>query len=176
MVWESFSDTEVKKSISRVQNLLPDRDVCNGILFQTFCNTTISTDFSRKSLKRVNAADSSFLHCKFNGAAATGSKFSDVRFLNCDFSASNFQYCYFSNTLFADHSIIQGANFSHSVFIDCTFDSVSITESTLYDCLFENCVFSSSEIRTDTLENSTISGGQIKNIDLAHINLEYMKF
>lgn len=171
-----FSDSKVKESVSRIQKELPDKGVCNGILFQSFCNTTISKDFSYKSLKRINAIGSSFEQCKFNGVAATGSKFSDAKFCRCDFTASNFQYCIFSDSAFMEHTVIRGANFSHSVFINCVFSQVSITESTLYDCLFENCVFSDSEIRTNTLENSTISGGQIRNIDLAHINLEYMKF
>ena len=171
-----FTNEQIQKSLFRLNKCLPDKDVKNGLLFQPLCNTTISQDFSRQSLKRINVTKCDFVDCKFNGSAATGAKFSDTLFHNCDFSGSNFQYCFFIRVRFACSSIIKGANFSHSVFIECKFDNIEIIESTLFDCFFENCDFFDSIIKTNTMENSTICNCLVQNVDLAHINLEYMKF
>lgn len=170
-----FTKEQIRAATSKLNSVLRDDDVDNGILFQPFVNTTITQDFSRKSLKRINVTGSNFLNCQFCSAAASGSRFFNVIFQNTDFSGSNFQYCYFNGVQFVDASVIKGANFSHSVFIECSFSNISIVESTLYDCHFEKCTFDKSIIRSNTLENSTISNCTIQEIDLAHVNLEYIK-
>ena len=136
---ELFTSEQIQESISLLTTNLPDRDVKNGLLFKFFCNTTIKQDFSRQSLKRINVAECNFTDCKFNGVAATGSKFSDTVFQNCDFSGANFQYCCFNKIRFTTMSVIKGANFSHSMFIECKFENIDIRESTLFDCYFDNC-------------------------------------
>ena len=171
-----FSELQIETSKNKLNKILSDKDVNNGILFQPFCNTTITTDFTRKALKRVNALGTHFLSCNFSGVAATGSKFSDAEFANCNFSGANFQYCYFNNSHIHESSLIKGSNFSHSVFINCEFAGITIIESTFYDCYFENCTFSESNIRTDTFENSTMRHCSIKDINWAHLNLEYTQF
>ncbi len=171
-----YDEAQVREAQNKLAILLPEDDVCNGQLFQKFYNTRISQDFTRKDLKRISVVKCHFANCKFNAVAATGSKFTKVQFDNCDLSGANFQYCYFNNTHFINDTIMKGANFSHSIFIDCTFETITIIESTLYDCYFENCTFSASVIRTNTLENSVLCNCNIQNIDLSHINLEYMRF
>ncbi len=173
---ELFNKTRMQECIAELSKSLPDKDMSNGVLFQAFCNAKVSQDFSRKSLKRVNVTGSQFVNCSFAGVAASGSNFTDALFDSCDFTGSNFQYCHFENVIFLNHSIIQGANFSQSIFIGCTFDGIDIIESTLYDCLFQECTFIGCTIRTDTLENTTICRSTLRDIDLAHINLEYMRF
>lgn len=171
-----YNETQVREAQKKLARLLPEDDVCNGPLFQKFYNTRISQDFTRKDLKRISVTKCQFNNCKFNAAAATGSKFKKVQLDNCDLSGSNFQYCYFNNTHFINNTIMKGANFSHSIFIDCTFETIIIMESTLYDCYFENCTFSDSVIRSNTFENSVLCNCNIRDIDLSHINLEYMRF
>lgn len=173
---ELFSKDQIVKAKSIIKNSLPDKDVSNGVLFHPFSNATVTKDFTRKSLKRINVLSAHFFDCKFIGVAATGSKFYDTDFCNCNFKGSNFQFCQFNKVRFKDSSIIIGANFSHSIFIECEFHDITITESTLYDCHFENCNLSASIIKTNTLENTIMRNCLIENIDLAHINLEYMKF
>ena len=77
---ELFTREQIQESISLLTTHLPDSDVKNGLLFNFICNTTIKQDFSRQSLKRINVAECDFIDCKFNGVAATGSKFSDTLF------------------------------------------------------------------------------------------------
>lgn len=170
-----FSKEQCQTAIEQLNSTLPDRDVHNGVISQQFCNATITQDFTRKSIKRANVYGSKFQECNFSGAAASGSKFFDTALGKCQLKGANFQYCHFSNVNFCDQSIIQGCNFSHSVFIDCAFNSITIFESTLYDCYFENCLFTDSIIRTNTFENSTLCNCNIQNVDLAHINLEYIR-
>lgn len=171
-----FSYEEIEKSKIKLCKFLPDKDIKNGVLFQPFCNTTVTKDFYRKALKRVNVVGTFFLDCNFSGVAATGSKFSNTKFQNCNFTGSNFQYCSFNKVRFCKSSSIKGANFSHSVFTNCDFSEITIIESTFYDSYFENCTFSKSVIKTDTLENTTMCNCYIEDIDLAHLNLEYMQF
>lgn len=171
-----FSDEQIQRATDKLKISLPDKDVNNGTLFRIFCSTTITNDFTAKSLKRITVEKTSFVDCNFNNVAATGSKFSNTKFENCDFSGSNFQYCHFYKVCFSNTSLIKGANFSHSVFIDCKFTNVTIIESTLYDCYFEDCTISNSIIRTNTFENSTLRNCLLNEIDLSCVNLEYMKF
>lgn len=173
---ELFTKAEIQASTANLKTFLPDKDVYNGILFQQFCNITVTQDFTRKSIKRACVAGSHFLNCNFNGVAAAGSKFFETTFGICNFEGSNFQYCSFHKVQFKDSSIFKGANLSHSVFVECDFSDITIQESTLYDCYFENCSFCDSVIKTNTLENTTMCNCTIQNIDLAHINLEYMRF
>lgn len=171
-----YNGEQVKNAQKKLANLLPEKDVCNGQLFMKFYHARISNDFTRKDLKRINVVKCQFENCNFKAAAGTGSKFTKVQFDNCDLSGTNFQYCYFNKTNFINSTVIKGANFSHSVFIDCHFEAITITESTLYDCYFENCTFGTSSIKSNTLENSILCNCKIENIDLSHINLEYMRF
>lgn len=171
-----FSKEQINKAKYKLNKNLSDKGVLNDSTFQGGINTKITKDFTRKALKTINVADICFAKSKFIGSAGTGSKFTNTIFEKCDFTGSNFQYCQFKNVIFDKQTIIKGANFSHSVFIGCHFNNITIIESTLYDCYFERCKFSDSTIRTDTLENSTIQNSSIENVDLSHINLEYMKF
>lgn len=171
-----YEKEQVQQACAKIKKILPDCDAIDKNFSSQYFNTEISQDFTRKDLKRITVNKCKFIESKFNGVAATGSKFLEVVFSKCDFSGANFQYCYFVNSSFVENSLIKGANFSHSVFIDCTFEASTIIECTLFDCLFENCAFIASNIRTNTLENSTMRNCKLRNIDLAHINLEYMQF
>lgn len=168
-----YSIEEINIALRNLEENLSDQDVQNGSLFQIVSGADICNDYSRKSLKRINANN-----CRFNGAifravAAVGARFSNVQFAQCDFSASNFQYCYFDNVHFNDGSFASGANFSHSIFIECHINQVNIKECTFFDCQFQNCTFFKSSINSITLENSTFCYCIINSIDLAHLNLEF---
>lgn len=171
-----YTSEQITNSLEKLNKELPDTDVCNGTLFQTFSNTIIRQDFTKKSLKRINVKHVTFNNANFYCVAATGSKFTKSNFLNCNLSSANFQYCYFYKVHFYEDTLMKGSNFSHSTFIDCYFTKINIEQSTLFDCHFENCLFESSIIKSNTLESTAMHNCQIKNIDLAHINLEYMLF
>lgn len=171
-----FTEDQCQSAIKQLKLILPDSGVYNGILFNQFCNTTVTQNFTRKSIKRAKITGSNFINCNFSGVAAAGSQIINSKFLRCDFTGASFQNCRFSKVEFGELSKIQGANFSHSLFVECKFDDISIIESTLYDCYFENCMLSKSVIRTSTFENSTLRGCSIFGIDLAHTNLEYIRF
>ena len=170
-----FDDIQIAKSVSKIKELLPDKDVYNGQLFQKFVQTKVTQDFTQKSLKRINVKKTKFVNSLFVAVAGTGSKFTESSFSGCDFTGANFQDCYFNKCCFTSHTIIKGANFSHSIFIDCIFEKSVINQSTLYDCRFENCTFLDCKIYSDTTENSVLYNCTIRQVDLAHINLEYMK-
>lgn len=168
-----YSIEEINSALKILEENLSDFDVQNGSLFQIVNGANICKDYSRKSLKRINADNCRFINSIFRAAAAVGAKFSNVQFSQCDFSGSNFQYCYFDNVHFNDGSVAVGANFSHSIFIECYFDLVNIRECTFFDCQFQNCTFLNSSIISITLENSTFYYCTIDNIDLSHLNLEF---
>lgn len=168
-----YTKEQGDKSRQKLQQKLPDHDVQNGSIFQIANGIKISHDYSRNSLKRINANDCHFSKSIFKAVAAVGSRFSNVHFGECDFSASNFQYCNFDNVYFEDNSFAVGANFSHSIFIECHFTQINVKESTFFDCQFHGCTFSDSKINSITLENSMFSHCKILGIDLAHLNLEY---
>ena len=170
-----YDKANIKEAVDNIKNLLPDKDVFEQTSFQQICSTTVSYDFKRKDLKRVNVKDAIFHKCSFEAAAGTGSKFSDTEFSLCNFTGSNFQDCYFNACKFSNHTIIEGANFSNSAFIECVFKHVIIKRSTFFDCRFENCTFDSCEIYSDTTESSVLYNCEISNIDLAHLNIEYMQ-
>ena len=167
-----YENEQMEQACKKIKEMLPDSDAIDQTGSSQYSNTEISHDFTRKDLKRIIVSKCKFIDSKFNGAAATGSKFSNTIFLNCDFSGANFQYCYFLKSSFTEKSLARGTNFSHSVFIDCTFHTSTIIECTLFDCLFENCTFLASTIRTDTLENTMMRNCKLERIDLAHINLD----
>lgn len=172
---KNYSEKQINNAFINLRNNLPDKDVQNGFIFQIVNGAEITQDYSQKSLKRVHAD-----HCKFNqsifkAVAAVGSKFSDVHFRKCDFSASNFQYCFFDKVKFFDNTYASGSNFSHSVFIECIFENIDLKESTFFDCQFHNCSFKYGNINSITLENSTFYNCSIQNLNLAHLNLEYTK-
>ncbi len=171
-----YENEQMEQACKKIKEMLPDSDAIDQTGSSQYSNTEISHDFTRKDLKRIIVSKCKFIDSKFNGAAATGSKFSNTIFLNCDFSGANFQYCYFLKSSFTEKSLARGTNFSHSVFIDCTFHTSTIIECTLFDCLFENCTFLASTIRTDTLENTMMRNCKLERIDLAHINLDYMQW
>lgn len=171
-----FSKKQCEVAKNRLNSILPDSGVYNGILFQQFSYTTVTRDFTRKSMKRAKIIGSNFTKCNFSGVAAAGSQVVDSKFSQCDFTGASFQNCQFCRVEFSELSIINGSNFSHSVFIECKFVNISIIESTLYDCYFENCLFIDSIIRTSTTENSTLRSCSIHNIDLSHVNLEFIRF
>lgn len=172
---DKFDSLNIKQAVEKVKTLLPDKDVFEQSLFQQFYSTNITFNFKRKDLKRVNVKDTKFNCCSFEAAAGTGTKFTNAEFNNCDFTGSNFQDCYFNVCKFSDKTLIEGANFSNGVFIDCVFENIIIKKSTLFDCRFENCVFDSCQIYSDTTESSVLCNCQISNIDLAHLNIEYMQ-
>lgn len=165
----------IRKSVEKVKNLLPDKDVFEQTIFQQIFNTKVSYDFKRKDLKRINVKNTTFNNSSFEAVAGTGSKFSNTEFSKCDFTGSNFQDCYFNTCKFNNKTLIEGANFSNGVFIDCVFEDIIITRSTFFDCRFENCVFDSCEIFSDTTESSVLYNCRISNINLAHLNIEYMQ-
>ena len=131
-----YDEAQVREAQNKLSILLPEDDICNGQLFQKFYNTRINQDFTRKDLKRISVVKCQFDNCKFNAVAATGSKFTKVQFDNCDLSGANFQYCYFNNALFINDTIIKGANFSHSIFIDCTFETITTINVASLDMWF----------------------------------------
>lgn len=173
---KAYTEEQVQDALKKLKKTLPDKDVKNGSLFQVSHGADISCDYTRKSLKRVHATDCHFINSKFKAVAAVGSRFVNVYFAKCNFSGSNFQYCYFSNTRFTNRTTAKGANFSHSTFIGCHFDTIMVKECTFFDCHFEDCTFLSSTIRSITLENSVFYNCIIENIDLGHLNLEYTFF
>lgn len=168
-----YSKEQTQKSIQNLQQNLSDHDVLNGSMFQIVNGAEICHNYTRKSLKRINANDCHFNESIFRAVAAVGSRFSGVRFRKCDFSASNFQYCYFINVYFEEKSFAVGANFSHSMFIECHFYNINVKECSFFDCQFHGCTFSLSKINSITLENSLFSHCTIQDMDLAHLNLEY---
>ena len=170
---KEYSIDEIDKALKNLEEKLSDQDVQNGSLFQIVNGADICNDYSRKSLKRINANNCRFNGSIFRAVAATGARFSNVQFVRCDFSASNFQYCYFDNVNFCGGSFATGANFSHSIFIECHFNQINIKECTFFDCQFQNCTFLMSSINSITLENSTFFYCTVNNIDLAHLNLEF---
>ena len=170
---KTYSKEQIQKSIQRLQQNLSDHDVQNGSVFQVANEVDICHDYTRNSLKRINANDCCFTRSIFKAVAAVGSKFSNVHFRECDLSASNFQYCNFDNVYFEEDSFAAGANFSHSIFMECFFYNIDVKECTFFDCQFHDCTFSSSNINSITLENSMFSHCIIRKMDLAHLNLEY---
>ncbi|MCM1267614.1 MAG: pentapeptide repeat-containing protein [Bacteroidales bacterium] len=170
-----YSKDKTQKSIQNLQQNLPDHDVQNASAFQIANGAKICHDYSRNSLKRINANDSCFHKSIFKSVAAVGSRFTNIHFQACDFSGSNFQYCNFDTVFFEDNSFATGANFSHSIFMDCSFTQIDVRECTFFDCQFYGCSFSSSNINSITLENSRFSHCYVFDIDLAHLNLEYIQ-
>lgn len=174
-ILKKYDKEYIEQSVEKVKTLLPDKDVFDQILFQQIYNTKVSFDFKRKDLKRANVKDTTFNNCSFEATAGTGSKFSNTEFSMCDFSGSNFQDCYFNACKFNNKTLIEGANFSNSVFIDSVFKNIIITRSTFFDCRFENCVFDSCKIFSDTTESSVLYNCKINDTNLAHLNIEYMQ-
>lgn len=172
---KTYSKKQIQKSIQNLQQNLPDHDVQNGSIFQVANGADICHDYTRNSLKRINANDCRFKKSIFKAVAAVGSRFSKVCFKECDFSASNFQYCNFDNVSFERNSFAVGANFSHSIFIECHFYNIDIKECTFFDCQFHGCTFSSSNINSITMENSMFFHCNFRDMDLAHLNLEYIQ-
>ena len=172
---DRYDKENIKQVVEKVKTLLPDKDVFEQILFQQIYSTKVTFDFKRKELKRVNVKDTIFNNCSFEAAAGTGSKFSNTEFNKCDFSGSNFQDCYFNACKFNNETLIEGANFSNGVFIECMFENIIIRRSTFYDCRFENCIFDSCDIYSDTTESSVLYNCRINNTNLAHLNIEYMQ-
>lgn len=130
---EYFSRFQIEETIESLKKILPDKGYSNGSFFKVFRHSVITNDFTRKSIKRINVSDVKFLDCKFNGAAATGSRFLNSSFLECDLSGSNFQYCQFEKVLFGSQSLLKGANFSHSTFIDCQFINTNHKRHLLFE-------------------------------------------
>ena len=62
----NYSNSQIEQTIERLQNILPDQGFSNGSLFKVFRHSTITNDFTRKSIKRINVADVKFLDCQFN--------------------------------------------------------------------------------------------------------------
>lgn len=168
-----LSIEEINKALKNLEENLSDQDAQNGSLFQVVNGADIRHDYSRKSLKRINANNCHFNRSIFRAVAAVGARFKNTKFVDCDFSASNFQYCYFDNVQFSNGSFASGANFSHSIFVECHINQINITESTFFDCQFQNCVFSASTINSITLENSTFCYCTVDHINLSQLNLEF---
>lgn len=43
-----YTSEQITNSLEKLNKELPDTDVCNGTLFQTFSNTIIRQDFTKK--------------------------------------------------------------------------------------------------------------------------------
>lgn len=168
-----YDKRKIKQSVGRVKALLPDKEVFEQTIFQQFFDAKVSYNFKRKDLKRINVKNTTFSNCSFEAVAGTGSKFSNTEFSICDFTGSNFQDCYFNACKFNKKSLIEAANFSNSVFIECEFENIIIKRSTFFNCHFENCKFYFCEIYSDTMENSVFYNCSINSINLAHLNIEY---
>ena len=172
---DKYEKENTKQATEKMKVLLPDKDVFEQVVFQQIYSAEITYNFERKDLKRVNVKETTFNNCSFEAAAGTGSKFSNVEFNKCDFSGSNFQDCYFNACKFYNKSLIEGANFSNGIFIECVFVNVTIKRSTFFNCRFENCIFDDCEIYSDTTESSVLYNCRINNTNLAHLNIEYMQ-
>lgn len=172
---KQYDEEQIRKACFKINEELPDKNAINRAFSTQYFNVEISEDFNRKDLQRITVNKCKFIDCNFYGVAATGSKFSKTEFSNCNLSGANFQYCYFNGVSFRRKTMFKGTNLSHSVFCNCIFDICTIIECTLFDCLFENCSFLAGDIRTSTWENSTLRACLFKDINLAHINMEYIK-
>lgn len=151
----------------------------NNKIFEVAIGATYSGDYTRKSLKRSNLTRCNFINANFTRVAATGSKFLKSDFLNCIISGANFQYCDFSGSSIKTENkeiILDGSNFSESIFSDSKLLDLSIVACSFSQVLFYNSIIKNCEIKSTTFENSTFINCKFENLELRNLNLEFTEF
>lgn len=129
--------------------------------------------FYRKDLNRLEIQDAVLDRCDFKGVACDASKFQNVSFISCDFSGATFQDSSFVNCRFIN-CISEATNFSRSVFFDSEIIESKITLSTLHQCLFESCCIVGGDFHTSTFNGTKIINTKVKELDLSHLNIEFV--
>lgn len=155
-------------------------NACNdNKIFEIAIGAKYSGDYSRKSIKRSNLTKCQFENANFTRVAATGSKFLNSDFIDCIINNANFQYCDFSGTSMtsiSDKCLIEGSNFSESIFSNSTLKQIVIMGCSFSQVLFYNTVINNCNISSTTFENATFINSEFKNLELRNLNLEYAEF
>lgn len=159
--------SSLEKYISLMQN--------NNRLFETGINMTITGEYYDYSLKRSSLLASKIENSSFINTAFTGSYFSEVTYLDTNFTESNMQYCqYIHNEL--QNVDIHSSNLSYSNFFNVSFSSVKFVGSTISEILFEQCIFKDCLFTSSMLENTIFMQCTFFNVIFENTNVEYMEF
>jgi uncharacterized protein YjbI with pentapeptide repeats len=151
----------------------------NNKVFEIAIGATYSGDYTRKSLKRSNLTQCKFIEADFTRVAATGSKFLKSDFIDCNINGANFQYCDFSGSSIRTENkkiILEGSNFSESIFSDSKLHDLAIVACSFSQVLFYKSIIKNCNIKSTTFENSTFINCTFENIELRNLNLEYAEF
>ena len=130
-------------------------------------------DFTRKDMNRIKVYNADFDKCVFIGVACDASVFQNVSFVSCDFTGATFQDSNFTNCMFIDCHI-ESANFSRSTFINSKIINSTVVMSTMHQGYLEKCCIIGGNYHTATFNGTKIIDSEIQDIDLSHLNLEFI--
>lgn len=154
---------------------LPFKDLLQNTSAVAFQGGIVKNQsFYRKDMNRFETNNTTFQNCSFYGAACDASRFYNTTFISCDFSGATFQDARFINCVFKNKCFAEAMNFSRSMFIGCQIYGFEISLSTLHQCYFEQCQIIEGTYNTCTLDGTKFIKCNMSDIDLSHLNLEFV--
>lgn len=151
-----------------------------------------TSNYTGKSIKRSNFAQTHFYETQFINSAAAGSHFTHCEFDNCKFINANFQECTFlhniiknntsensitncnfNNSLFSDNFLITDVQFQHSVFQDTAFINGTIQDTTFYSSTLEDTIFSNILMNSVRFNDLNIDYSVFDNVQMSDVILPF---
>lgn len=136
------------------------------------------SDFPGSLIEKPRYTDCRFYNSQFKASNAAFSIFKNTYFYDCFFEDSNFNYSDFENCMFEkkkDFSIF-GTGFNFSQFCNCTFKGINIKGVAFRDINLQNCYFTNCTINNSSFERATIKNCKFERMDLRNIGIRYCRF
>jgi len=133
----------------------------------------IEQDYSNKTLNHMVLIDCRVLRTNFDYAAATGSIFKLCEFTDCSMYQPDFEFCSFYDCTIQTKAPVL-SSFNNCNFINVEFIGVVFESCTFTGALFENCTFRGGAIKASTLENALFQNCSFFDMDLRHLNMDFV--
>lgn len=131
-------------------------------------------DYSGENMNHQICEYATMKKCTFDFASVTGSIYRHCTFENCTMKEADFEFCEFTDCSFFAREPIN-CSFNNSNFINTQFYDIEFDSCTLTSAYFENCHFKGGAIRCSTLENAIFKNCRFEDIDLSHLNMDYVE-
>ena len=141
-------------------------------------NKDFGSDFPGNLIRKPRYTNCRFYNSSFKASNGAFSIFKDTCLYDCFFEDANFNYSNFENCLFEkkESFSILSTGFNFSIFSNCHFKGIDFKGISFRDVYLENCSFDDCIMNNSSFERATIKNTTFKTIDLRNIGIRYCQF
>ncbi len=141
-------------------------------------NKDFGSDFPGNLIYKPRYTNCRFYNSSFKASNGAFSIFKDTYLYDCFFEDANFNYCNFENCFFEKRESfsILSTGFNFSMFCNCHFNGIDFRGISFRDIYLENCSFDNCIMNNSSFERATIKNTTFTKIDFRNIGIRYCKF